>query len=45
MAPCSAARFDYDLDRMFADLQAKEALNPARRADLKPVEPKRGEPS
>jgi len=34
-----AARFDYDLNRMFEDLKAKEANNPARRADLKPLKP------
>lgn len=32
-----AAQFDYDLKRMFEDLKAKEANNPSRRADLKPL--------
>ena len=31
-----AARFDYDLARMFEDLKAKEAQNPAPCASLKP---------
>ena len=30
-----AGRFDYDLARMFEDLKAKEAQNPAPRASLK----------
>ena len=34
-----AAQFDYDLARMSEDLKAKEAANPAPRADLKPLEP------
>ena len=34
-----AAQFDYDLARIFEDLRAKEAANPAPRAELKPVEP------
>jgi len=34
-----AARFDYDLDRIFADLKSQEAKNPKRRAKLKPVKP------
>ena len=34
-----AAQFDYDLKRMFEDLKAKEVNNPARRAELKPLEP------
>jgi hypothetical protein len=35
-----AARFDFDLDRMFADLQSKEALNSAPRAQGQPLAPK-----
>ena len=35
-----SARFDYDLERIFADLQDRENNNPAPRADLKPVKPK-----
>jgi len=35
-----AAKFDYDLKRMFEDLKQKEALeDPARFATLKPVKP------
>ena len=34
-----AAQFDYDLARMFEDLTKKEEQNPARRANLKPLEP------
>ncbi|HZM09278.1 MAG TPA: hypothetical protein VFC15_03600 [Candidatus Limnocylindrales bacterium] len=34
-----AAQFDYDLKRMFEDLKAKEVNNPARRAELKPLQP------
>jgi hypothetical protein len=34
-----AAQFDYDLDRIMADLKAKEALHPERIAQLRPVEP------
>ena len=34
-----AAQFDYDLTRIFEDLKAKEAANPAPRAELKPVRP------
>ena len=34
-----AARFDYDLDKIFEDLKAEEALNPAPRADIQPLEP------
>jgi len=34
-----AAQFDYDLKRMFEDLQAKEEQNPAPRALLQPLEP------
>jgi hypothetical protein len=34
-----AARFDYDLGRMFEDLQKKEQENPAPRANLEPVMP------
>jgi hypothetical protein len=34
-----AAEFDYDLKRMFEDLQVKEAQNPAPRSNLPPLEP------
>jgi hypothetical protein len=34
-----AARFDYDLGRMFEDLQKKEQENAAPRANLEPVKP------
>jgi len=34
-----AARFDYDLKRMFEDLKKKEKQNPAPRAKLKPLKP------
>ena len=34
-----AARFDYDLARMFEDLKKKEEQNPAPRANLKPLKP------
>jgi hypothetical protein len=34
-----AARFDYDLKRMFDDLKKKEELEPSRRAKLKPLKP------
>ncbi len=34
-----AARFNYDLEKIFEDLKAKEALNPAPRANLQPLEP------
>ena len=32
-----AARFDYDLGRMFEDLKQKEQQNPAPRGNLKPL--------
>jgi hypothetical protein len=35
-----AAQFDYDVDKMFADLAAFGVNNPAPRASLLPVEPK-----
>jgi len=35
-----AAQFDYDIDRMFADIEKHSASNPARRSTLKPLEPK-----
>jgi hypothetical protein len=35
-----AAKFDFDLDRMFADLKSKEASNSAPRAPGRPLEPK-----
>lgn len=34
-----AARFEYDLPRIAADLKVKEAEHPARMADLRPVQP------
>jgi hypothetical protein len=34
-----AARFDYDLDRMFQDLKKHEAQDLAPPADLKPLKP------
>ncbi len=34
-----AARFDYDLDRMFEDLKKAENQSPAAISDLKPLEP------
>ena len=34
-----AARFDYDLKRMFEDLKKNEEQNPAPRANLKPLKP------
>jgi hypothetical protein len=34
-----AAQFDYNLERIIADLKAKEALHPERIAQLSPVEP------
>ena len=34
-----AARFDFDLGRMFEDVKKKETENPAPRANLKPVKP------
>ena len=34
-----AARFDYDLKRIFEDLKAEEAKNPAPRATIQPLEP------
>lgn len=34
-----AARFDYDLARIHADLKAEEALNPAPRANIQPLKP------
>lgn len=35
-----AAKFDFDLDRMFADLKSKEASNSAPRAQLLPLDAK-----
>lgn len=34
-----AARFGCDLKRMFEDLKAEEAKNPARRASFEPLKP------
>ena len=34
-----AAKFDYDLKRIFEDLERKEQEDPARRADLQPLKP------
>jgi hypothetical protein len=36
-----AAQFDYDIRRMFDDLKRKEDLDPAPRAGLVPVKPRR----
>jgi hypothetical protein len=36
-----AAQFNNDLDRIFADLKSKEADNPARRVESKPLKPQR----
>ena len=36
-----AAQFDYDLKRIFEDLKKKEAEDPAPRANLKPLSPRR----
>jgi len=33
-----AAEFDYNLQRLFEDLQKEEVGNPMRRASLKPVQ-------
>jgi hypothetical protein len=35
-----AAQFDFDMERMFADLKSKESLNPAQRAPDQPLEPR-----
>ncbi len=35
-----AARFDYDLARMFEDLKQREQRNAAPRANLKPLKPR-----
>ena len=35
-----AAQFEFDIERMFNDLKSKEALNPARRAPGRPLEPR-----
>ena len=35
-----AAQFDFDLDRMFADLKGKELLNSAPRTEERPLVPK-----
>jgi hypothetical protein len=35
-----AAQFDYDVDRMFADLAAFDVNNPAPPASIRPLEPK-----
>jgi hypothetical protein len=35
-----AARFDFDLDRIFEDLKKHEGRNSAPRADLKPLKPR-----
>ena len=35
-----AARFDYDLKRIFNDLKEQEEQDPMIRADLKPVKPR-----
>jgi hypothetical protein len=36
-----AARFGYDLKRMFEDLKKKEENNPVPRANLEPLKPQR----
>ena len=35
-----AARFDYDLARMFEDLKEKAKQNPGKRAKIEPVRPR-----
>jgi hypothetical protein len=35
-----AARFDYDLARIFEDIKKKEQGHPERMEDLKPVKPR-----
>lgn len=34
-----AAKFDYDLDRMFQDLKMHEEQDPAPRASIQPLKP------
>jgi len=34
-----AARFDYDLERMFEDIKKREQEHPERLATIKPVKP------
>jgi hypothetical protein len=36
-----SANFDHDLERIFADLQDREKLNPGPRATLEPLLPNR----
>jgi hypothetical protein len=40
-----AARFDYDLVRIFEDLKKSEAEHPERMADLKPLKPRAPRPA
>lgn len=40
-----AARFDYDLKRIFEDLKAKEAQHPELMADLRSLQDSQREPS
>jgi hypothetical protein len=39
-----AASFDFDLDRIFADLKIQEANNPAARSPALPITPKLPKP-
>jgi hypothetical protein len=39
------AKFDYDLDRVIADLKEKEKAHPERLSTLKPVHPRKRVPS
>jgi len=36
-----AARFDYDLERMFEDLRKQEEEDPSPRANLEPLKPQK----
>jgi len=39
-----AARFDYNLERMFEDLKKREAEHPERLVNLQPVKPRKRRP-